>query len=346
VAIALFATDHIAGAAALFFCATIVFATSVAAAPLKVVASAELIAAKAEQAKQAQVHCGVVASAAQVQATTTIAAKTAAPLPEARPAVATTASDDDSAFSSPETLDVASSCESSSDDEGSDSASSPRVRARASSPTFRRKQLAVMPAAAQPNKWARAPVGALNNNNNGGRRPRPVPRPVAPALESFDGVIAVHKDSYGFIRIGEGIPDWFFHVSELKGHAFPVGTAITFDAGIDRKTRRQICVNVRVRTGEATRIHPLAQQQQTKVAMTFEARSQHDQRVNAAPVQQQQRPAGSAPVVCARWNRDAPRSAPRFQQQQQQRFVHSNTVAAQIKATSSDGTRRSLADLM
>ena len=46
--------------------------------------------------------------------------------------------------------------------------------------------------------------------------------------------IAVHKDSYGFIRIVEGIPDWFFHVSELKGHAFPVGTPITFDAGIDR----------------------------------------------------------------------------------------------------------------
>jgi len=240
---------------------------------------------------------------------------------------------------------VASSCESSSDDEGSDSASSPRVRARASKPR----------SAAQPNKWARAPAGALlnnNNNNNGGRRPRPV-APAAPALESFDGVIAVHKDSYGFIRIGEGIPDWFFHVSELKGHAFPVGTPITFDAGIDRKTRRQICVNVRVRTGEATRIHPLAQQQQTKVAVTFEARSQHDQRVNAAPVQQQQQQQQhdqrdqrvSAPVVCARWNRDAPRSAPRFQQQQQ-RFVHSNTAAAPIKATSSDGTRRSLADLM
>ena len=82
-------------------------------------------------------------------------------------------------------------------------------------------------------------------------RNRVIIDPVAEAGETRTGIIVSHKDSFGFLRVPEGAPDWFFHISELHNSdvsQYPLGSAVEFVVGKDDITGRILATKLR-RTG-------------------------------------------------------------------------------------------------
>ena len=83
------------------------------------------------------------------------------------------------------------------------------------------------------------------------RRPRSTQAEwVSPGHSDKDGpkrkgTITAHKDSYGFLRVPEGAPDWFFHCTELSpGFSFPVGCEVEFTVGKDSFTGRTLATKL------------------------------------------------------------------------------------------------------
>ena len=82
-------------------------------------------------------------------------------------------------------------------------------------------------------------------------RNRVIIDPVAEAGETRTGIIVSHKDSFGFLRVPEGAPDWFFHISELHNSdvsQYPLGSPVEFVVGKDNITGRILATKLR-RTG-------------------------------------------------------------------------------------------------
>eukprot|EP00947_MAST-08B_sp_MAST-8B-sp1_P003200 g3200.t1 len=59
------------------------------------------------------------------------------------------------------------------------------------------------------------------------------------------GVISSHKESFGFIKVANGQPDFFFHVSELDpNHCYPLGAEVEFVVGKDMYTGRMLATKL------------------------------------------------------------------------------------------------------